>query len=90
MHLRGFDEQFFNLKSDSACRYLSPIHNGQQQREFSSPIGVFLLLTSIQYIVAMRLFKEEPKWTPLNRGPEVDVNPYRKEYLHTRAAIASQ
>lgn len=34
-----------------------------------------------QHIVAMRLFKEEPKWTPLNRGPEVDVNPYRQEYV---------
>jgi 1,2-dihydroxy-3-keto-5-methylthiopentene dioxygenase len=29
----------------------------------------------------MRLFKEEPKWTPLNRGPEVDVNPYRQDYI---------
>lgn len=31
----------------------------------------------------MRLFKEEPKWTPLNRGPEVDANPYRQEYVQT-------
>jgi 1,2-dihydroxy-3-keto-5-methylthiopentene dioxygenase len=37
----------------------------------------------------MRLFKEEPKWSPLSRGPEVDENPYRKEYLQTRAAIAT-
>ena len=36
----------------------------------------------------MRLFKEDPKWTPLNRGPEVDVNPHRKEYLQTRGVIA--
>lgn len=34
-----------------------------------------------QFIVAMRLFKEEPKWTPLNRGPDVDINPYRQEYV---------
>ena len=33
----------------------------------------------------MRLFKEEPKWTPLNRGPEVDENPYRKAYLEEKA-----
>lgn len=31
----------------------------------------------------MRLFKEEPKWTPLNRDPEVDVNPYRQEYVRS-------
>jgi 1,2-dihydroxy-3-keto-5-methylthiopentene dioxygenase len=31
----------------------------------------------------MRLFKEEPQWTPLNRGPEVDQNPYRTAYLET-------
>lgn len=47
-------------------------------------------LNLLQHIVAMRLFKEEPKWTPLNRGPEVDVNPYRKEYLSARTSIASQ
>lgn len=35
----------------------------------------------VQYIHAMRLFKEEPKWTPLNRSETVDQNPYRKEYV---------
>lgn len=29
----------------------------------------------------MRLFKEEPKWTPLNRSEELSSNPYRKEYV---------
>lgn len=38
----------------------------------------------LQYTKAMRLFKDEPKWTPLNRGDETDVNRYRKEYLQSR------
>jgi 1,2-dihydroxy-3-keto-5-methylthiopentene dioxygenase len=31
----------------------------------------------------MRLFKEDPKWTPLQRGEETDKNSFRKEYLET-------
>lgn len=36
---------------------------------------------SPQYVHAMRLFKDEPKWTPLNRGPQLDANVHRKEYV---------
>ena len=32
----------------------------------------------------MRLFKDQPKWTPLQRGTETDTNQYRKEYLEMR------
>lgn len=43
--------------------------------------GPRLNLVGKQYIKAMRLFKDEPKWTPLNRSDELDANPHRKEYV---------
>lgn len=45
-----------------------------------------LTLVTFQYIKAMRLFKDEPKWTPLNRGPDTDVNTHRAEYLQSQGA----
>src|SRR5215469_175436 len=37
-----------------------------------------------QYTKAMRLFQDDPKWTPLNRGTDTDENEIRKSYLKTR------
>jgi 1,2-dihydroxy-3-keto-5-methylthiopentene dioxygenase len=42
-----------------------------------------------QFTNAMRLFKEDPKWTPLNRGDDTETNEYRQEYLKTRHALAA-
>ncbi|KAH7122544.1 1,2-dihydroxy-3-keto-5-methylthiopentene dioxygenase [Dendryphion nanum] len=50
------------------------------------PAGIYHRFTTdgANYTKAMRLFKEDPKWTPLNRGEETDGNEYRKEYLKSR------
>jgi 1,2-dihydroxy-3-keto-5-methylthiopentene dioxygenase len=53
-----------------------------------APPGMNLTADVVQYIKAMRLFKEDPKWTPLNRGREVDENVQRQKYLSTQKASA--
>jgi len=52
------------------------------------PPGIYHRFTTDEknYIKAMRLFKDEPKWTPLNRGEETDMNLHRKNYLESRVA----
>ncbi|EEP78239.1 1,2-dihydroxy-3-keto-5-methylthiopentene dioxygenase [Uncinocarpus reesii 1704] len=54
------------------------------------PAGIYHRFTTGEsnYIKAMRLFQDEPKWTPLNRGPDLDENKHRKAYLESRAVAA--
>ncbi|EME43016.1 hypothetical protein DOTSEDRAFT_132175 [Dothistroma septosporum NZE10] len=55
------------------------------------PAGIYHRFTTDEqnYTKAMRLFKEDPKWTPLQRGEETDVNAFRKEYLQARDGVTA-
>lgn len=44
----------------------------------------------MQYTKAMRLFKDEPKWTPLNRGAETETNDFRQSYVKDYHGVAAQ
>lgn len=34
-----------------------------------------------EFVRAVRLFQDEPKWTPLKREPEMEANKMRREYV---------
>ncbi|TKA28880.1 1,2-dihydroxy-3-keto-5-methylthiopentene dioxygenase [Salinomyces thailandicus] len=54
------------------------------------PPGIYHRFTTDEqnYTKAIRLFKEDPKWTPLQRGEETDKNAFRAAYLQTRDGTA--
>jgi 1,2-dihydroxy-3-keto-5-methylthiopentene dioxygenase len=47
------------------------------------PPGIYHRFTTDEtnYVVAMRLFKDEPKWTPLNRSADLETNQHRMGYV---------
>ena len=76
--VRGKDDDWIRLKLDKYDLMIMPA-------------GIYHRFTtdSNNYTKAMRLFKDDPKWTPLNRGEQTDENQYRKQYLASRDSISA-
>ncbi|KAF2841498.1 1,2-dihydroxy-3-keto-5-methylthiopentene dioxygenase [Patellaria atrata CBS 101060] len=76
--VRGKDDDWVRIKLDKHDLMIMPA-------------GIYHRFTTdnSNYTKAMRLFKEDPKWTPLNRGRETDQNPYRQEYLNHRESLSA-
>ncbi|GAM82058.1 hypothetical protein ANO11243_000370 [Dothideomycetidae sp. 11243] len=64
----------------------------QKDEMIIMPAGIYHRFTTDEknYTKAMRLFKDEPKWTPLNRGEETDKNKWRQDYLSQRDGVPAQ
>ena len=64
-------------------RFTTDDQNVNGQLSFPGALDGQETLTHLhaQYIQAMRLFKDEPKWTPLNRSSDLDANEHRKAYV---------
>ncbi|SLM35734.1 -dihydroxy-3-keto-5-methylthiopentene dioxygenase [Lasallia pustulata] len=76
---------YFDVRSEGDDRW---VRIGLEKEDLLIlPAGIWHRFTTDEgdYVHAMRLFKEEPKWTPLNREAALEENPYRKEYVLQRA-----
>ncbi|KAF8264237.1 1,2-dihydroxy-3-keto-5-methylthiopentene dioxygenase [Lactarius quietus] len=53
------------------------------------PAGIYhrFTLDELNEIKALRLFKDEPKWTPYSRSRETESNPYRIQYVKEIVAV---
>ncbi|KAG7290535.1 1,2-dihydroxy-3-keto-5-methylthiopentene dioxygenase [Staphylotrichum longicolle] len=67
-----------HLHEDEEIRY---VRDGRGYFDVRDKGDRWVRIALEKYIQAMRLFKDEPKWTPLNRSEDLDVNPHRKEYV---------
>jgi len=71
---------YFDVRDEENCWIRIHVEQGDL---IVIPAGIYhrFTLTTTDFIHVIRLFKEEPSWTPFNRGEEADNLQERLDYL---------
>ncbi|KAJ3170502.1 1,2-dihydroxy-3-keto-5-methylthiopentene dioxygenase [Geranomyces variabilis] len=96
VHMHEDEEIRYLLEGSGYFDVQAPRKEGEEDEEWIRialtagemiilPAGMYhrFTLDENNFLRCMRLFKEDPKWTPLNRAPELEDNQYRRAYVET-------
>eukprot|EP00842_Homolaphlyctis_polyrhiza_P005703 jgi/Hompol1/6133/HPOL_004838-RA len=81
--IRDKEDRWVRIHTEKGDMIILGCDDRDDRDDTAQPAGSYhrFILDSTNYIKAMRLFKEDPKWTPINRSAETDTNAFRVKYV---------